>query len=412
MNELVNKILEQATPYNKADFCHVIFGSRYSNKFKIDQTLVLFGAGSAGKELLSVIRFHGLDPDCFCDNNAALAGSHFCGLPVISFNELTEAYKNSLIVITTNRYCREILIQLLEAGFDSGQIFTIAHGPLSFYTHIDQWRWSLADLEKNGEDLLRTYNILSDVKSKDLFIKRIALFAQGADYRSFRSFICEHSDLIAEFGFTPPCPDEDYENYMYFNNDLVQLKKNEVYVDVGAYNGDSAEEFIKACISNQNEYKKIYCLEPDTTNYEQLLSNMARHRDVKCFPLGLWSHATKLKFESSKKITEARSARVVEKAGDLEISATSLDSLLPNEKITLIKMDIEGAECEALRGAAETIRKNKPTLVISAYHSRDDIFKIPLIVNEICSDYLLYLRLFSSGFTETVLIAVPKLNAD
>ncbi|MFH2002764.1 MAG: FkbM family methyltransferase [Planctomycetota bacterium] len=406
MNTVVDMIIDRTTPYQDADFLPHLFGPSFEKILRTGSSVVLFGTGSAGKNLLPIIRNHGVAPVCFCDNNPVSTGQVFCGLPVLSFSQLTKDHRESLIVITTNRYSREIRRQLLDAGFHGDRIFSVAHGPLVFFTHIDQWRWPREDLNAFQDELEHTYTLLSDDKSKDLFINRIALFAGGTDYQSFLKFICKHSDLIGKFGFSPPSRSTDYENFFYFNNDVVYLDNRETFVDVGAYDGDSTEEFLASCKARGKDYRKVFCFEPDTNNFSRLQAKMAQNRDVTCLSFGLWTHAASLNFESSDQIEEARSARVVS-GGGARIQVDSLDHLLPNETVTFIKMDVEGAECEALRGASWIISRDKPKLAISVYHSRDDIFRIPLLVHEICPEYRLYLRLFSYGFTETVLLAIP-----
>ncbi len=90
----------------------------------------------------------------------------------------------------------------------------------------------------------------------------------------------------------------------------------------------------------------------------------------------------------------------------MEIRTTSIDELFPENDISFIKMDIEGAEAEAINGAVKTIRANKPKLAISAYHIRDDLYKIPVLIDRICPEYKLYLRHFSDYCFDTVLLAV------
>lgn len=79
-----------------------------------------------------------------------------------------------------------------------------------------------------------------------------------------------------------------------------------------------------------------------------------------------------------------------------------------DEKVTFIKMDIEGAEYEALLGAKETIQKNKPKLAISIYHKPEDIISIPKLIKSMVPNYRLYIRHYSNADNETVLYAIPS----
>lgn len=88
------------------------------------------------------------------------------------------------------------------------------------------------------------------------------------------------------------------------------------------------------------------------------------------------------------------------------IETIALDEFIQDERVTFIKMDIEGAELDALRGAVHIIKTQKPKLAISVYHRWDDIFTIPKLILEIRPDYKLYIRHYSLLANETVLYAL------
>ena len=83
----------------------------------------------------------------------------------------------------------------------------------------------------------------------------------------------------------------------------------------------------------------------------------------------------------------------------------SLDSCI-TDKVTFIKMDIEGAELNALKGSREIIKKYKPRLAVSVYHKKEDLIEIPLYIKELVPEYKLYIRHYSNAAIETVLYAV------
>ena len=84
---------------------------------------------------------------------------------------------------------------------------------------------------------------------------------------------------------------------------------------------------------------------------------------------------------------------------------TALDVCV-SDPVTFIKMDIEGAELEALKGSSKIIKKYMPKLAISLYHKKDDILEIPLYIKELVPEYKLYIRHYSNAGVETVLYAV------
>lgn len=90
------------------------------------------------------------------------------------------------------------------------------------------------------------------------------------------------------------------------------------------------------------------------------------------------------------------------------MQVTTLDEELQGQRVTFIKMDIEGAELETLQGAEKTIKSNLPKLAISIYHKPEDIFTIPSLIYQYSDCYMFYLRHYSFFDWDTVLYAVPR----
>lgn len=94
--------------------------------------------------------------------------------------------------------------------------------------------------------------------------------------------------------------------------------------------------------------------------------------------------------------------------GDSSIEVMSIDEAINGkEKVTLIKMDVEGAELESLKGAKNTILKDKPKLAICIYHKAQDMIDLPVYIKSLVPEYKLYIRHHSNGEGETVLYAMP-----
>lgn len=132
----------------------------------------------------------------------------------------------------------------------------------------------------------------------------------------------------------------------------------------------------------------------------ELLKKIESVREL--FQAGLWSSDTELSFCIGANLAGSR----VTKGGTETISVRSLDSVLQGKRASFIKMDIEGSELEALKGAEETIRKWRPKLAISMYHKPEDIWELPLYVKKLVPDYRLYLRHHSNAKWDFVLYAV------
>lgn len=170
----------------------------------------------------------------------------------------------------------------------------------------------------------------------------------------------------------------------YFDLDLIKCDENEVFVDLGAYTGDSALSFI----NTYGAYKKIYCYEITPESILKIQHNLAEHQNIEILNKGVG------KEEGScflKRIGKTGAANQTGESGELEIKIVSLDKDI-QEKITFIKMDIEGAEQDALYGCERHIKEERPKLAVCTYHNNTDIWKIPRIIKEMEPTYNLYMR--------------------
>jgi FkbM family methyltransferase len=417
MSEVLSKIIQRVRYPQAPDIVSAIFGPSHDAVMKGALPVVLFCAGKTGRILCSFLMRNGINPVCFCDNDRLRIGQNIYGVPIISFSELQRNHSNSLILITSTAYQNSIRQQLLSNGFGSDRIFTLTSNSASFEQHMryesvfmlalnGEPESVLDDLRKDDHKLLEAYNLFTDEKSKELFIRRLALIASGCEYNVYRDFLLHFSEPILQFGYDSETRFNIGRSHFYFTNDIFHLQDNEVLVDGGAYMGDSVDAFILACTTNKVKHKRVYCFEPDRGNYEKLCTHTAKYENVVCINSGLWSSDTTLHFVSSAQM-ESSSARIEHNVNisDMEIIVCALDTQLPGEKISLIKMDIEGAEIEAIKGAANVIKENKPKMAVAAYHRIDDLYEIPLLLHSIYPNYNLYLRHIGNEIYNTTLFA-------
>lgn len=185
----------------------------------------------------------------------------------------------------------------------------------------------------------------------------------------------------------------------YFDADIMKPGKQEVFVDGGAYTGEDSLEFFRWC-QGQNGY--TYLFEPDKKNYRKCVENMILFEGkVEVFNKGLWSRVDQLAF-----LDDRNASSSINENGDITVQTMTIDEISDKRRVSFIKMDVEGAELEALKGAAQTIQRNKPKLAICVYHKPEDILDIPKYILELNSDYRLFLRHYSYTPTETVLYAI------
>lgn len=194
---------------------------------------------------------------------------------------------------------------------------------------------------------------------------------------------------------------DDMSKRQYF--DLPELKgkskgQKESFIDAGSFDGRTSVLFAEWC---QNNYSHIWAFEPDERNIEKCKKTLECLEGIKAvISKGLWNEKTELSFAN-----ESNGGSKILESGERKVCVDKLDSMI-QDKVTFIKMDIEGSEFRALKGSEEIIKRDRPKLAISIYHKAEDIWELPLLILKINPEYRLYLRHYSTAAAETVLYAV------
>ena len=235
-------------------------------------------------------------------------------------------------------------------------------------------------LREHREDFIWLYNRLEDWRSKLVLVSMLY---------NWITFDMDYIHGMKEANFTD-----------YFDLDLVKCNGDEVIVDLGAWVGDSALNYI----NTYGRYRKIYCYEIDELNMMIAKKNLEGYPDIEFRQKGagsrnVWMYVQGYNDLSCNKVVEYNTGK--------EIEIVSIDEDI-SERVTLLKMDIEGAEQEALIGCKRHIQEESPKLLISVYHNNEDIWKIPRMVDEMKPDYHFYLRSNGNqeGPAEIVLFAL------
>lgn len=190
---------------------------------------------------------------------------------------------------------------------------------------------------------------------------------------------------------------------LYFDPDIIRLHEDEVFVDAGALNLETSLRFMEECRNSHVQNYRIHAFEPDGASCERcrdMLKNMP-DAAIQLYHAGLWSEDTTLYFEE----TGNAASRITREKTGTSIKTVALDNCVSGP-VTFIKMDIEGAELEALKGSREIIKRYRPRLAISAYHKKEDLLELPAYIKELVPEYKLYIRHYSNAGVETVLYAV------
>lgn len=231
------------------------------------------------------------------------------------------------------------------------------------------------DFLQNKKEYEKTYHLLADKKSKEVFTKVIN-FKKSFDFEFMKGFTNNHEE-------------------QYFDKALIPSIKNMCFVDGGAYVGDTLPYIIK----NFPDFKKIYAIEPNTKHMQIAKRDFETYENIEFINCGLGKEKQDLE-ENSKE----------QHHGEHDYQAQNINTIdnLIKDNVDYIKLDIEGAEQDALLGATETIKKYKPILAVCIYHKAEDWYKVPQIIQDIDSEYTFYLRHYMEGIYETVLYAIPK----
>lgn len=202
------------------------------------------------------------------------------------------------------------------------------------------------------------------------------------------------------------------DKQQYFDSELIQLGEQEGFVDCGAYKGDTIKQFLKRL--PHKKYQFIVAFEPDEYNFKKLSKYLQKNKHTRtCTPgggllyykLGTWHEKTCLRFKGN---TE-EGCKIADD-GDTVIYTDTIDAVVGNQKVTYIKMDVEGAELNSLIGAKEIIKREHPKLAISIYHSDDDMINVIEYIRQNYPFYKLYVRHYTYFYADTVLYAIEDKN--
>ena len=196
--------------------------------------------------------------------------------------------------------------------------------------------------------------------------------------------------------------EQEREPGQYFDTDFMEFGDHEVFVDAGSCNLDTSLEFRKRCPN----LKKVYAFEPDPDNYNLCVERkkQAGFDEADIFPYGTWDKDEMLHFN----VRGTGGTCITEGEGMISLPVRAIDEVIPSgEKVTFIKMDVEGAELKSLKGCQKIIQRDRPKLAICIYHKPDDMVEIPLYIKELVPEYKLYVRHHSNCEWETVLYAMP-----
>lgn len=342
-----------------------------------DQPLVVYGLGATGRQIVDELLDRGVGIDLILDRGKA--GQDYRGIPIAALDptEASLAGRTALVALH-NHYVdlHEVHRGLMEAG--AARVLSPIHLPRLIAeprTRPGYWLDFDFDYAAHAEALERARALFADETSRELF-DAIIRYRRGGD--------------IADC----PIPSQADE---YTPADLPRFAGPLRLIDCGAFTGVAVHKFLKAGYAIDS----LIAFEPDPASFATLAARDFKVGRSLCLPLGTWSSTTQLRFAS-----DSSMASHLSDEGDVTIQCVAIDELLRGESVNIVKLDVEGAEIETLKGMATLIHEQRPNLLVSAYHTPGHLFEIAELIHGWRLGYRFHLRVHEHNSFGVVLYAL------
>ena len=342
--------------------------------------VLIYGAGKRGRQVAAFLVDSGREVIGLADA-AASGNASWLGLPIRRLEDWqTQATDPgvTLVVAIHNHFVDMAPLLARLARGASGRIINPVEFQAIFSRQFPDSYWLAGPEAYDGQNgnLTDLEELLADDTSRDL-LRRVVEFRLTGNYAALPA----------------PTPDDQY-----CPSDLPRWPQPLRLVDAGAFTGDTLRQF-KRC---GHEFEQIAAFEPDPENFGRLSRCVADLGGGICLPCGLSDATRQLRFAAE----GSGASRLADDGGQL-VQCVALDEALPGFRPTLIKMDIEGAEHDALQGAARTIAACRPALAISVYHHPAHLWEIALLIDRWRLGYRFHLRMHGHSSFDLVLYALP-----
>lgn len=362
------------------------FGDIWTYLQNTDKKIVMYGMGNGADKILSICERYGIEVCDFFASDGFVRGHLFHGKRVLSYTEACDKYgkENMIVLLSFASSLPDVLTNIYKIA-DECELYAPDVPVCGENLFCSEF------FEENADKIERVRGLLYDEKSKRVYDSVIG-FKLSGDVKLLRDTHCDFSKVYR----------------------LLGAEKFEKIADLGAYNGDTLREIAPFA----KNLKEAIAFEPDRRNNKKLCDYAEGEERFKITPVkaAAWSGKDVLLFDGSGNRNStliSAGLEVNRPPKTVEVDTESLDDILGGERVDYIKFDVEGAEKEAIEGALETIEKHRPVLMISLYHRSEDVFELPLMINERFPDYRFYIRRREYiPAWDMVLLAVSDKNAE
>lgn len=316
--------------------------------------VVLYGMGDGADKVLNAFDKFGIKASAVMASDDFVRGQSFHGFEVKKLSQIEEEYGDFNIALCFASQLEDVMNHI--KAVEKRHTVLVPSVPAFGSTLFDE-----RFIAENINAIKSAYSLFEDELSKKVYKNVLAFYYTGELY------------LLDEITTDK---DEAFKS-------LLQLGDSEVYVDLGAYNGDTIDEFLHYC---KGSYRKIVAFEPNSKNFAKLQTHCGNMSNIDLWQLGSYSRNTVLTFNNK----AGRNSAISDKGVETRVAA--VDSILCGLAASYIKADVEGADVETVLGMKKTLQNFKPKLNFAAYHRFEDIFRLPLLIKQINSEYKIYLR--------------------
>lgn len=367
----IERILEAAPPSDLEQKRYLIDKYRLAGAEQLQGT-VIFGTARLGETILRQLAMLGVKVAAFADNDAGRWGSRIAGVPIVSPAEILPDQP----IVVASKFVKDIV-----AGLGTRARPPIPHYvlPIIFPEHFEGIYHGLsADLIRSSRpDIVEAYAMLEDESSRRLF----------ATLLKFRLTL-DPLDL----------PDPVADQYF---PEFWPMSDREVYVDVGACDGDTLRDYLARAGDRFTHY---FALEPDPANLRALVREIPPKiaEKVSVIPKAAGAKRGVVSF-----VANLGGESRVGVGGETTAEVVALDEVLSHRAVTAIKVDVEGYESEVLLGARRILAADMPKIALSVYHKIPDLWTLPVWLKRERPGYRYFLRHHTPEIYDTVLYCLP-----
>ena len=333
-----------------------------SFKELVQKPLIIYGAGYFGRQLFYWCAQYDIPVAAVCDSY--LAGQNIPGIGKIrAFEEVAAQISDYQVAIASLPHRNEIERRIRKTAPECEILFFTF--PLITITHRHPPQIYRGFLKENSNKLEKLMHKLEDELSRKTL----------------------DAVLRARLTWDAAYLQDIYNSKQYFP-EFVKLGNDEVFFDCGAWIGDTLGAWIE---ETGGKFQKVVCYEPEKAQANKLISNF--EKEIEEGRVELISKCLSDK-EGTVYLcvsTSATGSYIVNSTSGysvVQVQTTTIDCVAKDEPdVTFIKMDIEGSELAALKGAEQTIRRCRPKLAICVYHKMEDIIEIPQYIDGLDLNY-------------------------